>query len=68
MGTQTDGLEKVDAFKLMVIFGIYVRFLGCIYIYVCICTFTYDMYDMYQKIGQTKEVLYQDKKHLASVR
>ena len=29
MDTNNDGLEKVDFFKSMTLFGIYVRFLGC---------------------------------------
>ena len=29
MDTQNDGLEKVDSFKNIAIFGIYVRFLEC---------------------------------------
>ena len=29
MDTQNDGLEKVDSFEKMVIFGIYARFLRC---------------------------------------
>ena len=33
MDTQNDGLEKVTPFKHGVIFGIYVRFLGCTPIY-----------------------------------
>ncbi len=34
MDTQNDGLEKVDSFKNIAIFGIYVRFLGC---RLCVC-------------------------------
>ncbi len=49
MDNRNDGLEKVTIFKHGVIFGIYVRFLGCIFVWFCltlvkdICNFPFQL-------------------------
>ena len=36
MDIQNDGLEKADSFKIWAIFGIYVKFLVCVCLYILI--------------------------------